>query len=197
MKIIEFLMSNIYVVLIGLFLLSRLFAKPKGKGNKPGGMPDFGGGGLGGPMHDDGHGRPSPDQQPASRQEGAPQRPWPGSVVPEQVDAGWPERQSQPASAGLPKQQVVRTGMQTVNRPERELTDRGTEAARAGERGGLQPKRSGSQLPGDISGPQRSKRTVSRASALLSGKPSAEDMRKAVLWAEVLGPPRSKRRLRQ
>lgn len=208
MQVIEFLINNIYVVLIVLFLLSRLFAKPKSKGNKQGGMPDFGGGGGHvRPRHDSGPGGAGLDQ-PSSRQEGHAQRPWPGSIEPSGGDGqqqrpwpgsvgpsgGWPEAQSHPAS--MPQQKVYRSQLQTEPRPEREQSH-SSEINRASGGDSRAMRIGGSITSSKVPETYGSRKVAgSRPAAVLGGKPSPEDMREAVLWAEVLGPPRSKRRLR-
>ncbi|OBR63095.1 hypothetical protein A7K91_23620 [Paenibacillus oryzae] len=219
-QIIDFLLSNVYIVLIGLFLLSRLFSKSK---SKPGGMPSFGGGsGHDRPGHEGFPGGESLDQPPARGEGpaqsswpgnagptgggGQQQRPWPGSVDPPggggQRQRPWPgsaeptgDWQKEQGQGAARQQQVLRSQSEPDRRPKRDQPNR--IGGRSSSSGDSEASRRGGSASGkgkemDIPG----KAVGLRSSSLLGGKPTAEDMRKAVLWAEVLGPPRSKRHLR-
>jgi hypothetical protein len=219
-QIIDFLLSNIYIVLIGLFLLSRLFSKSK---SKPGGMPSFGGGsGHERPGHEGSPGGERLDQPPARgegpaqsswpgnagppAESGQQQRPWPGSAGPSvgggQQQRPWPGsvgtgdlQEAQSRTAAIPQQQEYRSQLQAERLSEREQPHRS--GGRSSAIGDSESRRTGSHTFGKGQGIYGSGKAVGlRSSSLLGGKPTAEDMRKAVLWAEVLGPPRSKRRLR-
>ncbi len=217
-QIIDFLLSNIYIVLIGLFFLSRLFSKSK---SKPGGMPSFGGGsGHNRPGHEGFPGGESLDQPPASG-EGPAQSSWPGNAGPSagsgQQQRTWPDsagpsvgggQQQRPwsGSAGptgdwqedqraARQQQMFRSQTDPDRRPKRDQPNR--IGGRSSSSGDSEARRRGGSASGTGQEMDSSGKAVGlRSSSLLGGKPTAEEMRKAVLWAEVLGPPRSKRRLR-
>lgn len=202
-QIIDFLLSNVYIVLIGLFLLSRLFSKSK---SKPGGMPSFGGGsGHDRPGHEGFPGGESLDQPPA-RGEGPAQSSWPGNAGPtggggqrqrpwsgsDEPTGDWQKEQGQRAAR---QQQVLRSQSEPDRRPKRDQPNRiGGRSSSSGDSEASRRGGSASGIGKEMDSP--GKAVGLRSSSLLGGKPTAEDMRKAVLWAEVLGPPRSKRRLR-
>lgn len=215
MKIFEFLMNNIYFVAIGLFFLFRVLNSGKGKGAAPGRMPTFGGAGEADNEQDPGQqARPIQPTQgqrpwpgsigPDGRGSPPPSVPWPGSVTPQSDPQRQPdnwmgrydERQdggSVVATPQQPQQQVYRTQSQPDSRPERDVVRRESlSTGRQDIRGGRQER---SVVPVDKRHGQRNG-ISSVAQEIATGKLTHADMRKAVIWAEVLGPPRSKRRLR-
>ncbi|WP_141506073.1 hypothetical protein [Paenibacillus luteus] len=166
MKIIDFLMNNIFIVVIIFGALASLFGKAGGK-KKPSQMPDFGGGGL------------PRNLQPRTTEE--------------------PQRQSRPELQEQPEGQTVyrSSGEQDRQTP-------------------MQPSYVGTQTDVAAGASQTAslERALKRASTsklqsqdALERKPAAqgalvtsvqaEDLRKAVIWAEVLGPPRSKKPFRK
>jgi len=104
-------------------------------------------------------------------------------------------QEAQSRTADMPQQQEYRSQLQAERLSEREQPHRS--GGRSSAIGDSESRRTGSHTFGKGQGIYGSGKAVGlRSSSLLGGKPTAEDMRKAVLWAEVLGPPRSKRRLR-
>jgi hypothetical protein len=166
LKIIDFLMNNIFIVVIIVGALASMFGKAGGK-KKPSQMPDFGGGGL------------PRNLQPRTTEE--------------------PQRQSRPVLQEQPEGQTV---YRSSGEQERQAP--------------MQPSYVGMQTEVTAGAPQTAslERALKRASAskaqaqdALERKPAAqgavvtsvqaEDLRKAVIWAEVLGPPRSKKPFRK
>lgn len=174
--ILSFLAENIFVVVLVIgFVLSLL---RKASGSLPR-MPDFGGGGPGGP------GLPVPRKHAAG-----PARPARGT--PEPAGA------QRPGNGGL-----ARTSpFPTAQRSDREMQRFGETAGREGESGGegvsleYESARPGRQeLPPagmDAAAPAEGLRAAANLHA-----PEGDELRRAVLWAEILGPPRAKRPLRR
>jgi hypothetical protein len=136
-RIIEFLMSNIVIVIIVVGFLLSVFRK-KGNGGPPGRMPDFGGGPKPIPR--------SPRQAPTEDAEGS------------RNDRTPNDRTVSPF--GPP----VNSEMSTQRRP---LV---------------------------LSPPARVEPNRVQVNKL---EATADDLRKAVMWAEILGPPRAKRPFRR
>lgn len=153
MGIIEFLMKNFYVVLLVLFLLSRMM---KSAGRKPAGMPTFGGDGsdtTGGSHHE------GPFEERSERAERG-----------QQAD-------------GNEEQGVYRSKLETMTREDNRSYGNSGPIARP----------SFSSL-GGMQSPRRQQ--VNQITAPKAGL-SRNELRKAILWSEVLGPPRAKRSYRK
>ncbi|WP_054024219.1 hypothetical protein [Bacillus sp. FJAT-28004] len=162
MKIIEFIMNNIFIVVVILGALASFFGKSGAK-KKPGQMPDFGGGGL-------------------------PRTLFPGT--------GEHERESERPQ---PQQAAGSTVYRTTSEQERSTE--------------MNPSYSSRETAGppQIAPLQRvlqraatSKDAAQTAAERNYGSQSinaasirSDDLRKAVIWSEVLGPPRSKRPFRK
>ncbi|MDQ8736710.1 hypothetical protein [Paenibacillus sp. LHD-38] len=164
MKIIEFLMNNIFIVVVIVGALASLFRK-SGSKNKPGRMPDFGGGGL------------------------------PRTLYPQDSRKELEER---PIPAGSVGETLYRS--QTENkREDREIPSL---ASRESEMSVESPQiaslqrvlQSAATNKDKVSGPAERK-SVSQGAVMYPNR--AEDLRRAVIWAEILGPPRSKKPFRK
>lgn len=165
MRIIEFLMNNIFIVVIIIGALASLFGKAGSK-KKPGRMPDFGGGGLPRTLFPQASDRePNLDRPLAERTESQPAY----RTRPEQ------ERHysANPAQAS----RDAETPAGTLRTPALELA-----IQRAGT--------------GKAKAPDAAERKPGAQSAIAASV-RADDIRKAVIWAEILGPPRSKRPYRK
>lgn len=162
MKIIEFLMNNIFIVVVILGALASVFGKSGAK-KKPGQMPNFGGGGL------------------------------PRSLFPQ---SGEQEReverpQSQQAAGGT----VYRSATEVERSSDMNSTRSSRENAEA-------PQTASQQRA--LQRAAANKETAQAAAQRNYGSQSinaesirSDDLRKAVIWAEVLGPPRSKKPFRK
>jgi hypothetical protein len=164
MKIIEFLMNNIFIVVIIFGALASLFGK-SGSKKKPGRMPDFGGGGLP---------RSSNAGEPGNEQE---ERPLPGPAAGQSVYRTQPQnvREEYETPAYKARETEVLNQTPQVAPSQRTLQQAANargKAAKAAERN---------------SAPQ----------SALTAHARADDLRRAVVWAEILGPPRSKRPFRK
>lgn len=151
MKIIDFLMSNIYIVIIIIGALASLFSKARAK-NKPSQMPDFGGSGL-----------PSTPSQSRNNHESGEERQYPERA---------PEAPTVYQVRTEPERQLD-TPRKAVSTVQPENNYRATASSTARER----------VLKTEIES------EVKRV--------TADEMRKAIVWAEILGPPRSKRPYRR
>jgi len=150
-KLIQFLMSNFYFVIIVIGLVYSLFFRKSPLERKPPNrMPDFGGGGqLPRPQRP-----PGQAEQPMSR----PQQPRP--------------RPAEPAAA---KQLARPAAIQPSDDYRSELMAQaiaGEPDAISRSADGADGGRSSGERPADLSG---------------------DDLTKAVMWAEILGPPRARR----
>lgn len=162
MRIIEFLLDNIFIVVIIFGALASIFGKGKRKPNQ---MPDFGGGGLPRSLFPQ-TGDKQPKEQPLTEQtEGQPV--YRTSSVQERHSSASPYYA--PAAADAP-------------RGASQIAAHGREVHIAGS--------SKPQMPNAA----ERKPAAQRA---LAASVQAEDMRKAVIWAEILSPPRSKRPFRK
>lgn len=167
-QLISFLLHNFYFVIIVVGIIYSMFFRKSPLERPPNRMPDFGGGGQRRPRRP-GEIRP-PVAQPSRTEPG--DNPFPA-----------PQRQS-PSSA--PQQLQTRVKDSQPNPSPIKVSDVGTEESRMDE---SQRKRIAVVQPA-AKGPSRPDR--SRSPAL--GK---EDLASAVLWAEILGPPRARRPYRR
>lgn len=168
MGIIAFLLDNIWLVVIVLFVVSRMLAKGgAGKQGQGPRMPSFGGG-------DEPAGPAQPMHQPAERAE---RREAPASM---HRGGGRPD-----SAAGTPFDDRRGAQQSMPLRSERERPKR-THAPEAAYRADAKTAAQGA-----------SRKPASGPNAAAAAALSKEDIRKAVLWAEVLGPPRAKRPFRR
>lgn len=161
MKIIDFLMNNIFILVIVFGALASLFGKAGSK-KKPGQMPSFGGGSnprVGTPQssHTEDHSLPE-------RSDG------------QQVYQTAPKEEQQ--RSNLQRSQPVRG--YDAPEPQAAALDRSISRTPVGR-----PK---AENPLEVTSTKRS----ALANAL-----QGDDIRKAVLWAEILGPPRAKKPYRK
>jgi|HigsolmetaAR203D_1030402.scaffolds.fasta_scaffold00630_20 hypothetical protein len=192
--LINFLLENIFIVIIVLGILSSLFGR-SGKKGGGGRMPDFGGGPGGWPAP--GRGAPGrtdrPGDVPARRSEPQPRQ---------------TEAQRRPETPWRPDPAPPREW-----KPGRNLDEHGqvviadVRPGRAGEPRPAAPHSSRSEAPAAPhrkASPSAAERTAARAAEASRIAPAlqveqragrviagADDLRKAVLWAEILGPPRA------
>ncbi|MBO7743821.1 hypothetical protein I8J29_06415 [Paenibacillus sp. MWE-103] len=186
-ELLKLLFSNIYVVIIIAGILLSLLNKARGKQN-PGGnrMPPFGGGPAGRPQARPQADRPAQPQRPHARP--VPQQAQPDTgrpfVAPPETSGplgGSVYTSHLKPSGGTASEENV--GAELTGET---LLGRALEAERAAE---ARPKPSaGSPLPASAR-PQPDGATF-RA-------PRGQDLRQAFVMSEVLGPPRSKRPLKQ
>ncbi|THF72777.1 hypothetical protein [Cohnella fermenti] len=172
-KLIDFILSNIYFVIVAIGLVyGMFFRKSSDSGKKPNRMPDFGGGGA----------RPGTPQAPSSRP-GAPGEP-----------AAGPRPAARPAAPREREQPRYRL-------PERPETASAPEAApvrpapvHAAERA---PKPA--QAGVAAASPYAASAPASPIYASSPGglQPTREELARAVVWAEVLGPPRARKPFRR
>ncbi|OMF34188.1 hypothetical protein BK133_12745 [Paenibacillus sp. FSL H8-0548] len=163
MKIIDFLMDNIFIVVIIFGALASLFGKSGSKKKLPGQMPDFGGGGL--------------------PRNVFPQTNDPKPVIDQQAEMQGNEGQTVYRSLHDQERQTV------VDAPyERSYIAAPPETARSAAR---ERALQGAKVSGSAS--RNVSERNSAAQEMRDSSTRVEDMRKAVVWAEVLGPPRSKK----
>jgi hypothetical protein len=160
LRIIEFLLDNIFIVVIIFGALASFFGKAGSK-KRPNQMPDFGGGGL-------------------------PRMPFPQKNDKEPID----ERRT-----------VERPETQTIyrSRPDQE---RQTSASREGSVAVTAARAASIErpIPKAAEGKTKAGGTVDRQTAnpsAMAASVQTDDIRKAIVWAEILGPPRSKRPYRK
>ncbi|WP_138753339.1 hypothetical protein [Paenibacillus sinopodophylli] len=164
MKLIEFLMNNIFIVVIIFGALASVFGK-SGKKKKPGRMPDFGGGGVQRPSNQQERGSHEEEQQVPSASS--------GQTVYRSQSQSRREENDQPAFAAREQELTAETSqIASVQRVLQRAANNKEKASASAER-----KYAGQSA---ISAPSRS-----------------EDLKRAVIWAEILGPPRSKRPFRK
>lgn len=148
MRIIEFLMNNIFIVVIIFGALASIFGKAGSK-RKPNQMPDFGGGGL--PLSE------RTESQPVYRNR--------------------PEQERQPLAD---PSYSSREADATARTPQTAALERALPSAAASR-----------------AKPLAATDRQSASQSAIAASVKAEDIRKAVVWAEILGPPRSKRPYRK
>ncbi|RJE89882.1 hypothetical protein D3P07_06550 [Paenibacillus sp. 1011MAR3C5] len=170
MDIIEFLTKNFYFILIAIFFVARLFSNSGKKGQTPGRMPDFGGEPAnGGPQER------TPEQQarPVSQQE----RPVLQQERPDTVyRTQWKsEEQGEDVFPG-----ADRFDPYAGDRPVRRY---GTSASSRQTRPSSAASRASNSDGGMIANPTKGL--------------AKDDLRKAFIWSEVLGPPKAKRPYRR
>ncbi|OBZ08175.1 MULTISPECIES: hypothetical protein [Bacillales] len=164
MKIIEFLMNNIFIVVIIFGALASLFGKASSK-KKPRQMPDFGGGGLPRTLFPQSEREPSLDPPQQEHTEGQP-------VYRTDSD---PQRQRSAYPSQLARETDEAAGTSQIASLQRSLER--ASASKALAQATAERKSAG----------QSAARTTVQA----------DDLRNAVIWAEILGPPRSKRPYRK
>jgi hypothetical protein len=165
LKIIEFLMNNIFIVVIIFGALASLFGKAGSK-KKPRQMPDFGGGGLPRSLFPQASERePSEDRPLQERTEGQ-------SVFRSQSEQ---ERQQSANPSYSSRDSETLSGAPQIASLQRSL-----ERASASK----------------VVAPAAAERKSAGQSAI-AATVQADDLRKAVIWAEILGPPRAKRPFRK
>lgn len=160
MKIIEFLLNNIFIVVIIIGALASLFGKAGSK-RKPNQMPDFGGGGL-------------------------PRMPFPQKNEKERSEERRP---------------VERTETQTLYRPRPEqerhpsASQEGNAAATAAQAAALERALHKAAASKAMAHEAANRQTANQSA--MAASVQADDIRKAIVWSEILGPPRSKRPYRK
>jgi len=162
LKIIEFLMNNIFIVIVILGALASFFGKSGAK-KKPGQMPDFGGGGL------------------------------PRTLFPQSGEQEREPERSQPQQAA--GSNVYRTTSGQDRSSEMNPSYSSRETAEPPQTAHLQRALQRAAV---------NKETAQAAAERNYGSQSinaasirSDDLRKAVIWSEVLGSPRSKRPFRK
>ncbi|MEV5028631.1 hypothetical protein [Paenibacillus sp. LPE1-1-1.1] len=163
MRIIEFLLNNIFIVVIIVGALASLFRK-SGPKNKPGRMPDFGGGGL------------------------------PRTLYPQE---GRAEQEDRERPAGPAGQTLYRSQTET-KREDFEKLNATTETEKHAESPLMaslhQALQSAATNKALVSGAAERKSASERTE---TNGTRSQDLRRAVIWAEILGPPRSKKPFRK
>ncbi|SFI61523.1 hypothetical protein SAMN02799624_01649 [Paenibacillus sp. UNC496MF] len=191
-ELLKLLFSNIYVVIIIAGILLSLLNKARGRQN-PGGnrMPPFGGGPAGRPQARPQADRPAQPQRPQARPVPQQAKPRPETVRPSGASVAPPETSGPLGGSVYTSHLKPSGGSASAEAAGAELTGetllgRALEAERAAE---ARPKPSaGSPLPASAR-PQPGGASF-RA-------PRGQDLRQAFVMSEVLGPPRSKRPLKQ
>ncbi|SFB35233.1 hypothetical protein SAMN05216312_106191 [Cohnella sp. OV330] len=209
-QLIRFLLGNIHFVIVVLgilFVLLRKSPLEKPPGDKPGSrpsgrMPDFGGGGLPRPMRPASDPKPAPRpttaQQPIERREGPAmheRRQPPIVTLPARPQSSNTAEEGRGAAAG-DKQIVYRSPGSPPPAP--------VPWAGEGESGGEgAPSASAAQAAReDAAYHAAAKASPLYASAQSQGagapaRPRHSELARAVLWAEILGPPRSRKPFRR
>ncbi|WP_441910444.1 hypothetical protein [Paenibacillus sp. MCAF9] len=164
MKIIEFLMNNIFIVVVILGALASVFGKSGAK-KKPGQMPDFGGGGL------------------------------PRSLFPQSGELEQEVERPQPQPPQAAGGTVYRSVTEVERSSDMNSTLYSRESAEAPQTASLQRalQRAAANKETTQAAAQRNYGSQSINAASIR----SDDLRKAVIWAEVLGPPRSKKPFRK
>lgn len=168
MRIIEFLLNNIFIVVIIFGALASLFGKAGSK-KKPSQMPNFGGGGLPripSPMTDE---RTHREERPLQERT---------DVQPLYRSASEQERQQAKMSGPLAGSQEVGNAYSTSQAASRERSPQIVVAANVTK-----------EAQGASAAPVNKSFSATAV--------QANDLRRAVVWAEILGPPRSKRPYRR
>lgn len=164
-RIFEFLLNNIFIVVIIVGFLASLFRKAGAAKKQPGRMPDFGGGGI--------LRRQAPDSDSGTRSDE------PRTAQTEYAPI-YRSQDSQPARTSESRTIRQESGKEEppasgITAMERSLQRAAAQKAKAGS---AAASGHGSKSPA-------------------AEKVSSDDLRKAVIWAEVLGPPRAKRPYRK
>lgn len=162
-SLIAFLLDNIFIVIVALGFLMSLFGKSRQRGGR---MPDFGGGPMQAGPGRGGARRAEPAEETVAEPSYAPapaSRPYAGQRMEEARQWQADDRMSSSGAYASSS-----PGPASASRPGRfERTGRSQQA------------------------PQGA-RTQTAASAVPS-RIDADDLRQAVLWAEILGPPRARK----
>lgn len=196
-QLIGFLLGNFHFVLVGIGILYMLLRKsplekpPSGRpgSGQSGRMPDFGGGGLPRPMRPAGEPKPAPRraQQPVQRHEGpgAHDRPWPPQASGE---AGG--RETAAARSAGERQVVYRS----PGSPPPAAVPWDGEGESGGE--GV-PSASAAQSAREDAAyhaaTSRSLPAQQPQAGTARQRPKRSELAQAVVWAEILGPPRSRK----
>ena len=185
MNIIEFLSQNLFFVIIIIgFLLSLLGKGQKQQGKGTNRMPDFGSGN-----------RPDERRVPPERRT---------TQTPQQVEQRMPERQPYPEqSSSFPNHEENSLADETAQRMEEEMRHR-QKQEEEDRRREQQRRARQEQRRRELEEQQRQEGNGDRAVAAASSGPvrpgetlpGANELTSAVLWAEILGPPRAKRPFR-
>ncbi|MDT3426561.1 hypothetical protein J2Z22_002087 [Paenibacillus forsythiae] len=195
-------MSWIYVIAVIIFaIVSQANKANKNKnknGGRPGGMPPFGSGPGEGPLRRQRSGQPRPERAGESRSSGFP-FPAPASRPPEPQMAEGQERDTAPAfpePALLPSPDYMTGEGMSMEQPEEED---GVEARQERMRQELERvhralDRISDDMGGDGgTGPKSASAPSSSQSPVSLG--AGGDLRSGLIWAEILGPPRSRKPL--
>lgn len=163
-RILEFLLNNIFIVVIIVGFLASLFRRA-GAEKQPGRMPDFGSGGL--------LRRPAPETDQETRSEEP-------RAVQKDDSPAYRSQDSQPARMSEPRFERPVSGKEVPQNSSMTAVERSVHRAYAqkAREGSFASSGNGSNSPAAV-------------------KVSSDDLRKAVIWAEVLGQPRAKRPYRK
>lgn len=171
-ELIQFLMKNFYFVLFALFILSRFLGKSKGKRNEPR-MPSFGG----------------EEQEHSGR--------------PEKARANVQQETAHRGHQSAAQQTVYRSSSETA-RPEPEGGFASPELDPYADKAGQKRKKGagGAAVPADKSRPSfaslGSGASRTEVPAPEAGKRlTKQELRNALIWSEVLGPPKARRNYRK
>lgn len=181
-KLISFLIENIYVVVVVLGILYTIFFRTSPiEKRPPNRMPDFGGGSPLGIPKRTARQQQGPVTGPVARPDG-PSRSAGGQPedVPkrEHTPTERPQRENFPASEGT-----------SFERPQ-------SETYAASPRTYVAPDRGGAGFTG-FEEPSTSGDNGSRLTGANALSPARDELARAIVWAEVLGPPRAKKPFRR
>lgn len=188
-RLIEFLLNNFYFVIVAVGLIyGMFFRKSPEEGKRPNRMPDFGGGGdrKGGPAQTPPP-RPRRPSEASGERRSAP-RPAarteleePRYGLPSKPEAPAPVRTAEPALASSPDVADPWGDAEPVRAAESGALERSLAATRAAH---TAPK----AAPPDGS---------VYAAPAADLQPTRDDLARAIVWSEILGPPRARKPYRR
>lgn len=175
-ELIQFLFSNIYVVIVVVGFLFTMINKTRGKQNPTNRMPSFGGEQT----------RRQPAQPPAETRAPQPERRQEQRSV-TQVPAAAPAPAPLYTTQMKPRGDMIPSQPEEQDRMQRTLHAERSAAVQSGRPSTLPAARQPETQP--------QQRSVQGGTAFQT--PQGEELRRAFVMAEVLGPPRAKRSLRR
>ncbi|MBB6636226.1 hypothetical protein [Cohnella thailandensis] len=196
-RLIEFLLGNIYyvVVVVGL-IYAMFFRKSPDDAKRPNRMPDFGGGGQrrerpqGPPQRPRRPGEAPAGTKPQGRPAARPEREEPRGGLPGRQDAPAPARTAEPAYEPAPRPAASPFEAPAYGEPA-PAVPAALAAAHASQ------ARADGPSPFAEERPAASSASPVYAPSAGGLQPSREDLARAIVWSEILGPPRARKPFRR